>query len=344
VLNVTAVGPTSPGYLTIYPQGSIRPVASNLNFSAGETVANLVEVPLSSSGQVSIYNGSAGDTNVVVDVAGYYSASGESYTPVSPVRICDTRSGNPSGLSGAEAQCNNHTLSPGVPQEVQVGGVGGLPASGVAAVVVNLTVTGPAAPGYLSAYPAGGQAPMASNVNFYANDSVANRGVIELSPSGAIDLVSDVYTNVIVDVAGYYSSSGKSYTPISPVRICDTRAVSAIGGSGDVTAGVAGQCDNSGSALQANTTLALQVGGLGGVPTTATAVVLNVTVTNTTSGSYLSAYPTGASRPMASDLNWAPGETVPNLVVVKLGSAGTVDLYNLAGAANVVVDVEGYYG
>lgn len=69
-----------------------------------------------------------------------------------------------------------------------------------------------------------------------------------------------------------------------------------------------------------------------------------MTVTNTTAGSYLTAYPAGVTRPTASDIDWRAGETLPNLVVVAVGSGGVVDLYNYVGNADVVVDVEGYYG
>ena len=89
----------------------------------------------------------------------------------------------------------------------------------------------------------------------------------------------------------------------------------------------------------------MQVSGTGGVPSSgASAAILNVTVTGTTSGGFLSAYPAGATRPSVSDLNWAEGETVANLVVVKLSSGGAVDLYNFAGSTNVIVDVVGYFG
>jgi len=73
------------------------------------------------------------------------------------------------------------------------------------------------------------------------------------------------------------------------------------------------------------------------------AVVLNVTVTNATAGSYLTLWPDGAARPLASDLNFVAGQTVPNLVVVKLGANGKVDIFNFAGTTDVVVDVVGWY-
>jgi hypothetical protein len=83
--------------------------------------------------------------------------------------------------------------------------------------------------------------------------------------------------------------------------------------------------------------------GAGGVPVAATAVVANVTVTGPTAAGFLTAWPSDAPRPTASDLNFVPGQTVPNLVVVKIGADGKVNLYNLTGTTDAVVDVVGYY-
>jgi hypothetical protein len=80
------------------------------------------------------------------------------------------------------------------------------------------------------------------------------------------------------------------------------------------------------------------------VPATGvTAAVMNVTVTNTTQSSFLTAWPTGATRPTASDLNWVGGQTVPNLGVVKLGSDGAIQVFNASGSVDVIVDLSGWY-
>jgi hypothetical protein len=85
------------------------------------------------------------------------------------------------------------------------------------------------------------------------------------------------------------------------------------------------------------------VAGANGIPSGATAVVANVTVTDTTGSSYLTAWPDLATRPTASDLNWVSGQTVPNLVVVALGANGKLDIFNAAGSTDVILDVVGYY-
>lgn len=95
----------------------------------------------------------------------------------------------------------------------------------------------------------------------------------------------------------------------------------------------------------AGKTISLQVTGRDGVPATGvTAVVLNVTATGPTASSYVTAYPDGQSRPAAgSNLNFTKGETIPNLVIVRVGSDGKVDLYNNAGSVNLVADLQGYF-
>ena len=330
VANITVVSPSSPGYLSIYPADSIRGIFSNINFIPGQVVANLVEVPLNpSNGQITIYNGSNGAANVVVDVEGYIpsSSSGSLYTPITPLRICDTRTGNPSGLSGIEAQCNSKEPQANSSFGIDVAGVGDI-ASNATAVALTVTAVEPQSAGYISVYPSG-SFPGTSNLNFTTGDTIANSVVVPLSSAGQLEIYVSATTNVLVDISGYYSSSGSMVDVASPVRICDTRS-----GSGEPYAG---------DTLGSSSVLQLKVAGAGGIPDTATAVVINVTVTNTTAISYLTAYPAGSTQPVASNLNWQPGATLADLVVVKIGSSGMVNIYNHAGSTDVIVDVEGWY-
>ncbi len=74
-----------------------------------------------------------------------------------------------------------------------------------------------------------------------------------------------------------------------------------------------------------------------------TAVVLNVTAVDPSAGTYVTAWPTGEGRPNASNLNIPPGDTRPNLVIVKVGAGGKVSFYNDAGNTDLIADVAGYY-
>ena len=134
VLNVSVVNPAASGFLTVFPQdATTHPTTANVNYTAGQTTGNRVIVPLSSTGatpgQISIYSKAAAD--VVVDVSGYYSAldgTGAQFSAeAAPVRICDTRPGNPSSLTGTANQCDNTMLGQGGTDTLQVDGLAGIP-------------------------------------------------------------------------------------------------------------------------------------------------------------------------------------------------------------------------
>jgi hypothetical protein len=97
--------------------------------------------------------------------------------------------------------------------------------------------------------------------------------------------------------------------------------------------------------VQPGGTVSLPVLGQGGVPTTGvSAVVLNVTATEPTAPGYITVYPDGVSQPLASNLNFSPGQTVPNLVIAPVGADGKVDFYNgSGGTVQLVADVNGYF-
>ena len=337
VLNVTVTNTTASGYLTVYPKEDPRPNASNLNWSAGQTVANLVQVAVRGSGQVTIYN-AAGAADVIFDVAGFVPTTTGTpgpdglFNPLVPARILDTRNGN--GAVSAPV-AGGQTIS------VQVSGRGGVPVNGAAAVVLNITGTDATTASFITAFPAGTAMPVASNLNLAAGQTVPNRAIVKLGTGGKISFYNAAGSvNLIADVAGWYTdgisaSSGATFTGVTPVRILDTRT-----GTGGFSAPV-------GPAR----TIAVTVAGWGGVPLmTSTspvppvAVVLNVTAVNPTGNSYLTVFPDGAGQPLASDLNFSAGQTVPNLVVVRVGSNGVVDIFNAAGATDVIADVVGWYG
>ncbi len=323
IVNVTVTDTTSTGFLTVYPAGTPRPLASNLNWVPQETIANLVTVQIGAGGAISFYN-SVGSTDVVVDLQGYFappsgSAGGE--VALAPARITDTRTG--SGLPNAGS-----TLGPGGLLDVQATGVGGVPATGAAAVILNVTVTNTTAPSFLTVWPTGAAKPTASNLNWTPGQTIPNRVIVPVGTGGMVRVFNNVGSaDVIVDISGYFTdatASGRLFIPQSPLRILDTR--------------------NSGGTLGPGGKLTLQLAGVGGVPNSAAAVVINVTVTNTTMPSFLTVFPSTAGRPLASDLNWDPGETIPNLVIATLGTTGALTVFNNAGSTDVVIDLAGYYG
>ena len=335
VLNVTVTDTSEGSLLTVWPDGQAQPTASNLNFAGGETVANLVEVQLGPSGAVDFFN-ALGNVQIVADLEGYVAttANGSAglFNAISPTRILDTRTGN-GGVHGP--------VGPGQTIRVAVtGGVTGIPATGVSAVVLNLTATDPSAASYITAYPDTQSKPISSNLNFLYGQTIANRVIVPVV-NGYVDLFNDLGdVQLVVDINGYFtdgsipSASGSDFNSGSPVRIVDTRKNSGI--------------PYSGATLQSGGTLVVQVAGAGDVPlmtssSPPTAVVLNVTAVDTTAGSYLSVWPSNVARPVSSDVNFLPGQIQPNLVVVELSPLGQLSFFNDLGTTDIVVDVEGWY-
>ncbi|HUY54722.1 MAG TPA: hypothetical protein VMV23_06155 [Candidatus Nanopelagicaceae bacterium] len=325
VLNLTVTDTTSPSYLTVWPAGDSRPDISNLNWNAHETVSNLAIVQVGAAGQITFYN-SAGEVAVIADLEGYFapplsSAAGGSYVPLTPSRIADTRAGSGAPYAGSTLQANSSLT-------VQVTGVGTVPASGVAAVLLNLTVTNTTAASYLAVYPQGSDPPATSDLNWTASETVAHRALVPVSSSGQIVLYNrSGSAAVIVDVEGYFTSAGSGpeasglYVPLPPTRLLDTRSTGVSLGNG------------------VTMTQAL-VGGA--VPDSAAAVVVNLTVTDSSAPGFLTVYP-DLIRPPSSDLNWGAGQTVANLDIASLSTAGTVTAYIANGTAALVLDVSGYF-
>ncbi len=177
VANVTAVEASEHMFFTVYPGSTARPTTSNINGGPGRPVPNLVVMGIGADGYIDVFN-SHGETHCIVDVFGYFSkAGGDRFVPVDPSRLFDTRSGQ-----GTRRGKLGHLA----PLDIQVSGKSGVPKSGATAVVMNLTVTEPEAPGHVTVSPAGVAMPDTSNVNFYANDTVPNLTICKLGTGGKI--------------------------------------------------------------------------------------------------------------------------------------------------------------
>jgi hypothetical protein len=321
VFNLTVTSPRADGFVTAYASGTTRPNASNLNFLAGQTVPNLVTVPVGNDGKVTLYNRSDSTSQLIADVTGYY-VTGTPSTPgsfrsLAPSRILDTRSGAPVGAN--------------TPLSLQVTGVAGIPA-GAAAVVFNLTVAEARAPGYITAYASGpGTAPKASNLNFLKGQIVPNLVTVPVGADGKVALLnaSSGATHLVADVTGYYlpgnPTAPGAFKAVGPVRALDTRDASPA------------------APVLSDKAVTFRVAGANGVPASVSAVVFNLTVTEPQDFGFVTAYP-GTTRPDASNLNFLKGQTVPNLVVVPVGSDGRVSLFNRSnGSSQLIADIAGYF-
>lgn len=196
-LNVTATGPKGSGYLIVYPGGTDTPGTSNLNFAAGQTVANQVLTQVGSDGSIEFRNVGTGSVNVVADLLGVFSTrGGDGYVPVQPIRLLDTRNGT--GAPKAPVGANATT-------QATVRGAPGVPAD-ADAVAANITVTQPTLGGDLVAYPQYlDSVPQSSTLNFTAGQTVANAALMNTTYNG-IKLLNQSAGSIelVVDVFGYF--------------------------------------------------------------------------------------------------------------------------------------------
>ena len=198
-LNVTTTGSGAGGFLTAYPCEVGPAGTSNVNFAAGQTVANQVVVAVGASGRVCVYASSS--TEVIVDLLGWYGPSGGGapgtrFVPTNPARLLDTR--NAIGVPG--------TTPAGAGQTVVLGvaGRGGVPASGARSVTLNVTATGTQGAGYVTVHPCDQPLPLASNLNPFQGRTVPNLVTLPLAANGTVCLYTSTPTHLIADVFGYF--------------------------------------------------------------------------------------------------------------------------------------------
>jgi len=323
VLNVLATNTSAPGYVTVWPSCVTRPLASNLNFTGQQTVANLVIVPAGCDATTSLVS-SSGPTDMVVDVVGYFT-TGPTLTSLAPSRLLDTRAGQPTvdgQAAGAGAVLGGKQLN------LQVTGRAGIPV-GASAAALNVTATGTTAPAFITVWPTDQARPLASNLNFVANQTIPNMVIAKLSATGQMSLFNSAgSTDLVADVVGWFPASS-DLTPLVPARLLDTRP-----GSSTIDGQFAGQ-----GAIAAGQSKYVSFLGRGGVPQQGVgAVILNVTAANPQAAGYVSI--TAGSNQGVQNVNFVAGQTVPNLVIVPASSYYS---YIYASATtDVVIDVVGW--
>ncbi|MDN5766686.1 MAG: N-acetylmuramoyl-L-alanine amidase [Humibacillus sp.] len=245
--------------------------------------------------------------------AGQYVQPAARFTAVTARRVLDTRRGTgaPKAALGP-----NRSLVLTVP---------GLP-SNTTAVTLNVTATKATASTSVAAYPTTQARRNVSMLNVTPGRTAAAQVTVGVSPGNTLRLYNRAGSiALIADLEGYFTTSSVAgFTPITPRRVLDTRY--GIGArKGKVKGGGA---------------VTLTVPGL---PSTATSVALNVTATGVTGSTVVAAYPGGRTRPNASVLNPARGDTVANLVTMPVGPGGTVNLHTSSSDIDLVADLTGYY-
>ena len=324
VINVTAVSGTRSSYLTVYPAGQSRPNASNVGSRLASCSRNLVTWA-GSGGAVDIYN-NVGTVDVLGDVEGYFMPqpvtvhSGE-YTPIPPIRV-RIHVGQPINLCNGLNDGKVHTIGPNTAVKVTVAGQPAwcapscgptIPTDGTEEfAIINLTAIAGTANTFLSVVPwttngclyggNKGQPPF-STVSV-AGKAQANRVFVDLgintNPINVCIYNAAGKANYIVDDDGWFGgptmpTQAEQFTAAAtPTRICDTRQ------------GLGTQCQ--GHELGKFGVLTVAAAGQNGIPTTAEAVIANLTAVGGTTGTFISAYPSDApTRPNVSDINVAPG-------------------------------------
>ena len=207
VLNVTVVGPSIDGYLTVYPCDIPRPEASNLNYVVGQTVANAVTVAIRASRKICLY--AQGATDVIVDLSGWYAAdgTGEGLVSTTPKRVLNTRTG-PVPAAGSTTRL----------------ALADIVATDATSVVMNLTAVGPTAGGYVTAFPCDQALPNTSSVNYAVDQTVPNYVTAKLAADKSVCLFTSASAHLLVDLQGWYApSSPVGFVEMAPYRAFDSR-------------------------------------------------------------------------------------------------------------------------
>jgi len=313
-VNLTATAPKQPGWLSLFPSGTTWPGSSTVNFPTDGTAPNMAIMALGTDGKLSLRN-CCGSAEAIIDVVGWYGSPSDppaaGYNPLTPQRLLDTRDAN-------------QPIGPDTSRKVQVRGQLGVPADATS-VVMNVTATAPTAATYVTVYPSDVVLPKASSLNVVVGETRPNLVSVKLSADGAVNVYNHAgSTHIVLDVVGYYGPSrGASgrVAATAPARLLDTRTVT----GGALGAGAVKTVDFRGDDGQVHVA----------------AAIINVTVTDPTSDSFVTVFPNSPTVPGVSNLNFVAGQTIANLVIVPVGADGKVAFFNHLGSAQLVVDLVG---
>jgi len=325
-LNVTVVPKGPLPYLTLWPTGQPQPFVSTLNSFGGIVVANAAIVPAGTDGAVSVYATEA--TNVILDIDGYFDTSSgpTSYLfhPVTPCRAADTRGAT--GPFGGPSMSGGERRDFPIPQ-----GPCPVPAS-AQAYSLNATVVPGGYLGYLTTWPTGLTQPNVSTLNSWTGKVAANAALVPAGTNESISVFVSDPTNVILDINGYFGQPGSAgalfFYPVTPCRVADTRNPNGDFGGPKMAAQTARSFPIPASAC--------------GIPTTAAAYSMNVTVVPDGLLSYLTAWPAGSPQPNVSTLNSFDGSVVANAAIVPAGTNGAISIY-VTQPTQVILDINGYF-
>ena len=319
-LNVAVVPHGGLGYLTVWPTGQGQPLVATLNSLDGRIKANAAIVAAGSNGAIRIF--ASNTTDVVVDIDGYFvvapDPSAYAFFPLTPCRVADTRTTN-GPLGGPYLHGGQERDFPLLDATSC-----GIPNSAVAYSLNLAAIPRLSAPlGYLTVWPTGESQPLVSTLNALTGTVTANAALVPAGQNGEISVYPSNDTDLVIDINGYFApaaAGGLSLYATVPCRVLDTRQ--SLGAfSGELTVNV--------------------VGSPCGVPATAQAYVLNATVVPIGALGYLTLWPDGQPRPLASTLNAWDGAITSNMAIVPT-SNGYIDAY-ACGLTQLVLDISSYF-
>ena len=330
LVNVTYDNNAGAGFVRLWGTHALRPVTSSLNADAANTIgANAAIVPLDAAGRFMLESTITG--RVIVDVMAWLDDTGGAvsagrFVALTPQRLVDTRI--PAGTTLESGSDNPFTRSGG-DIEFDADGRLGVPSDGTAsAVVVSIgAIAGPGPGGFAGAFPTGTTWSNTSNINVVGADIRANMVVVPFGSNGHVSVKTLNIADAVVDVLGYITSasapastSGR-YSSIDSIRIVDTRVPLGFTrlGEGSVSS--------------------IGIPGAAG----ASAVVQNVTVTNTAGPGWVATFPESATPPLVSNLNYATAnQSRAALAFTSLPASKSVSYRSLV-PTELVVDVVGTF-
>ncbi|MFI1524231.1 hypothetical protein [Kitasatospora cineracea] len=328
MVSVTATSASGDGFLTLYPDGTPKPVSSHVNYTSDRTVTNSVIVPLGGNGKfdAAVSTGGA-SVQIIIDVTGYFTTdttatSAGKYLPIAPTRVIDTRNGT-GGTSGP--------IGPGgkLIYTAANGAGGKIPSSGVAAVALSLTSVNATGPGYLTTG-ADGSVALGSGTMLSFTDTapVSVMQIVPLSSSGKLGILNNYggSTDVIADVVGYFTAApaagtGQLYHPMDSTRMVDTRL------SGSQLVNGAPQ----------------QFGTPSPVSAVSPTYVVNLTSTASAGLGYIAATPAVVNPPAISNLSYRGGVDQAATDLASTATDGTFQAIAWGGSTHLVIDANGYF-
>jgi hypothetical protein len=306
VVHLTATDAASPGFVTAYQCGAALPLASNLDAEPGAPSSDDAFAPVVGS-NICVFSSTT--TDLVVDVSGgIVPGAGTRLTPSAvPERLVDTRMVSPAVAAGSVTRVPLPTTA-GTPS----------------AVLVNVTATGATVAGYATAFACGAAVPSTSTLDYQPDVDTAAGAVVPVGDD-SICVLASAPVGIVVDLLGTFSSgaAGLRYQSASALRLLDTR---------DGTGGWLGP-DDAEQVLTVPT----------GLPATAVAIGTLTAVDAQTDG-YVTLWSGTGPSPLASVLNYTAGAIVANLTAVDVASGGAVAAVTDAGTANLVFDLDGWFG